>query len=85
MKESYLIPGETRNCHEYCHYAQACNMMLHGHPGTIGMNPEECAAYYKIEDILWDAECARRDYQDEDEIPFDEEPDEDDFTEEDLE
>lgn len=85
MKESYLIPGETRNCHEYCHYAQDCHVVMHGHPGTIGMNPEECAAYYKIEDLRLDAEDAMRDYQDEDEIPFSDEPDEDDFTEEDLE
>ena len=79
---SVTIPGETRMCNEYCRYAQHC--IYWKKHWSVGMNPDECALYYKIEDILWDAECAKQDYQDEDEIPFDDEPDEDDFTAEDA-
>ena len=29
--------------------------------GFDDLEPENCAKYYKIEDLLWDAECAARD------------------------
>ena len=40
-----------RNCHEYCHYAKYCRY----EKGTDGMNPDECAMYYKIDDLMNDA------------------------------
>ena len=41
-------------CKEHCRLAQYCYRK-----GYEGLNPEECANYYKIEDLLWDAECER--------------------------
>lgn len=46
---------ETRNCKDYCRFAQHCYIK-----GGEGVDPDECPMYFKIEDLLWDAECARR-------------------------
>lgn len=43
---------QDKNCHEYCQYAKYCRYRK----GTEGMDPEECAMYYKIEDLLYDAD-----------------------------
>ena len=41
----------NKNCHEYCRYAKYCRYQK----GSNGMNPDDCAMYYKIEDLIWDA------------------------------
>ena len=40
------------NCKNYCRYARYCYAK-----GSDGQDPEECAMYYKVEDLLWDAIC----------------------------
>ena len=58
------LPGETRMCDEYCRYARYC--IYHKDLWAVGKNPEECCQYYYIEDLLWDAECDRREYRHDD-------------------
>lgn len=41
----------NKNCHEYCDHAKYCRY----HKCYNGLNPDECAMYFKIEDLLWDA------------------------------
>lgn len=41
----------NKNCHEYCRYGKQCRYLK----GSNGMDPDECAMYYKIEDIMMDA------------------------------
>lgn len=41
----------NKNCHEYCRYSRKCKYWK----GSNGAVPEDCAIYYKIEDILADA------------------------------
>ena len=59
-----------RNCREYCRFARHCYI-----EGRAGVDPEECPMAFKIEDLLWDAECARR------EEPTEEREDPDDWEE----
>lgn len=42
----------NKNCHEYCHYRKQCRYAK----GQNGINPEDCAMYWKIEDIMNDAQ-----------------------------
>ena len=37
-----------RNCHEYCRYGKYCRYLK----GGDGVNPDDCAMSYKIEDLL---------------------------------
>jgi hypothetical protein len=46
----------NKNCHEYCRYAKFCRYAK----GENGFNPDDCAMYYKIEDILSEADDIRR-------------------------
>ncbi|MBP5442260.1 MAG: hypothetical protein J6Y60_03385 [Treponema sp.] len=39
------------NCHNYCSYAKMCRY----EKGSIGMDPDECAMWYKIDDLMNDA------------------------------
>lgn len=39
------------NCKTNCRYARFCY-----EKGFDNLDPENCARYYKIEDLLWDAE-----------------------------
>lgn len=41
----------NKNCHEYCDLAKHCRY----HPGDTGKDPDDCAMYAKIEDLMWDA------------------------------
>ena len=41
----------NQNCHQYCQYAKYCRYS----DGGNGWEPENCAMYCKIEDLLWDA------------------------------
>lgn len=42
----------NKNCHEYCHYRKQCRYAK----GQNGIDPEDCAMYWKIEDIMNDAQ-----------------------------
>ena len=42
---------QNKNCHEYCRYGKMCRYLT----GEIGVDPEECAMFYKIDDLLMDA------------------------------
>ena len=55
----------NKNCHEYCRYAKQCRYC----DGGNGWIPEDCAMYYKIEDLLNDA---RYDEMDERKARFEE-------------
>ena len=44
-------PRSNQNCHNYCRYGKYCRYV----DGATGTNPEECAMYYKIDDLLMDA------------------------------
>lgn len=46
------------SCRDGCRYAQYCRRK------GSDIDPEMCATAYKIEDLLWDAECSKGDYQD---------------------
>ena len=48
---------DDRNCKEYCRYAQYCYTK-----GAVGMDPEDCAMFFKIDDLLMDARYSRDDY-----------------------
>ena len=41
----------NKNCHEYCHYGKMCRYV----EGSNGMDPDECAMYYKLDDLMNDA------------------------------
>lgn len=49
-----IIPD--KNCHEYCWYGKYCRYLK----GEIGADPEECAMYYKIEEIEAEAKEIER-------------------------
>lgn len=40
------IPG--KNCHVYCPYGKQCRFR----DGEIGLDPDDCNTYYKIEKIV---------------------------------
>lgn len=41
----------NKNCHEYCPMAKCCRY----EKGGNGWDPEECAMYYKLDDLRNDA------------------------------
>ena len=41
----------NKNCHEYCRYGKYCRHC----DGNNGMDPEGCAMFYKIDDLMFDA------------------------------
>lgn len=45
------VTKDMSNCHEYCPVAEFCTKLT----GADGMNPDECAMRYKIDDLLLDA------------------------------
>lgn len=38
----------NKNCHNYCHYRKQCRYAK----GENGIDPEECAMYWRIDDIV---------------------------------
>lgn len=46
------INNPNTNCHNYCPYRKQCRYAK----GETGIDPEDCAMYWKIEDILNDAQ-----------------------------
>jgi len=47
----YTDEKANKNCHEYCPYGKMCRYM----DGFIGMVVDECAMYYKLDDLMNDA------------------------------
>ena len=58
----------TKNCHEYCPYRKQCRFR----DGEIGLDPDDCAMYAKIDDLLWDARQEDADARAEREREFEE-------------
>ena len=52
----------NKNCHEYCPVGKCCRFLA----GSNGVDPEECAMRWKIEDLLQDARTASEEDDDED-------------------
>ena len=52
-------PRKKSNCHNYCRFGKYCRYL----DGGIGNDPEECAMYYKIDDLLMEAEDVRREQE----------------------
>lgn len=52
----------NKNCHEYCPVGKCCRFLTGGN----GVDPDECAMRYKIEDLLQDARTASNDDDDDD-------------------
>ena len=53
INDNYEIPSwcpRKKSCHYYCKYARYCN-----EKGSDGKNPDNCANYFHIEDIINDA------------------------------
>lgn len=52
---------KTKDCHEYCHYGSVCKKYQFC-PGAIGKDPDDCPAYFKIDDLMMEAhDMARED------------------------
>lgn len=41
----------NKNCHEYCSYGKMCRYCK----GSNGADPDECAMWYKLDDLMNDA------------------------------
>ena len=41
----------NKNCHEYCSYGKMCRYCK----GSIGADPDECAMWYKLDDLMNEA------------------------------
>ena len=52
----------NKNCHEYCPVGKCCRFLV----GSNGIDPEECAMRWKIEDLLQDARTASEEDDDDD-------------------
>ena len=46
----------NKNCHEYCPYRKMCRYV----EGSNGMDPDECAMYYKLDDLMNEARDIER-------------------------
>lgn len=57
-------------CHDRCKFAQMCRLSE-----KSNHMEESCWEYLHWEDMAWDAECAKQEYTDKDELPFSEELD----------
>ena len=53
---------DTRNCKERCHYARFCYRK-----GWDDLDPDDCAEYWKIDDLLLEARYDREDETEEEE------------------
>ena len=61
LKERPSWCPKESNCHNYCRYGKQCRYKK----GENGINPEDCAMYYKIEDLLREADDIKREQQEE--------------------
>ena len=46
-----MLTDPTKNCHTYCPYAKYCRYAK----GENGIDPDDCAMYWKIDDLMNDA------------------------------
>ena len=46
----------NKNCHEYCRYGKYCRYVK----GSNGADPDECAMYYKLDDLMNEARDIER-------------------------
>lgn len=46
----------NKNCHEYCSYGKMCRYCK----GSNGMDPDECAMFYKLDDLMNEARDIER-------------------------
>lgn len=46
----------NKNCHEYCSYGKMCRYVK----GSNGADPEGCAMWYKIDDLMNEARDIER-------------------------
>lgn len=60
--------AEPRNCKEYCRYSRYCYTK-----GFIGMDPDDCAMFWKIDDLILDARYSHDDYNPDEEYNEEEE------------
>jgi len=56
----------NKNCHEYCRYGKQCRYLK----GSNGMDPDECAMYYKIDDIMLEAREIEKEQREKDREEF---------------
>ena len=49
----------NKNCHEYCRFGKMCRFLN----GEVGLDPEECVMYYKIDDLLMDAQDIKKEQE----------------------
>ena len=49
-----MLPAE-KNCHERCMYSKQCYETFHCKGSHRGDFPDECALYYKIDDLMQEA------------------------------
>ena len=52
----YTDKKATKNCHEYCHYGKMCRYLK----GSNGVDPDDCAMYYKLDDLMNEARDMER-------------------------
>ena len=74
MHES-MLPAD-KNCHERCRYSKQCWEIFHEKGSHRSDFPDECALYYKIDDLMMEARDIP--FYDPDDIPEEEEELEDD-------
>jgi len=41
---------QGKNCHAYCQYGKQCRFR----DGEIGLDPDDCSMYYKLDDLTND-------------------------------
>ena len=46
----------NKNCHNYCQYGKMCRYVK----GENGRNPDDCAMYYKLDDLNNEAKEIRK-------------------------
>ena len=58
----------NKNCHEYCSYGKMCRYVK----GSNGMDPDECAMWYKLDDLMNEARDIEREQRMQREKEFEE-------------
>ena len=67
-----MLPAE-RNCHERCQYSKQCWELYHNKGSHRADFPDECALFYKLDDLAMDAQDIseeQRTVMEMDELPF---------------
>lgn len=65
-----MLPAE-KNCHERCRYSKECYRLYHLKGSHRADFPDECAVYYKLDDLAMEARDIP--FFDPDDIPEEEE------------